>query len=77
MLTDQGKEFLRSFEELCTKALIDHRTTSREHREVDGLAESGSNSDARIAQVWIIGRQSWRLLSRIALDSDGLSLQMR
>jgi hypothetical protein len=24
VLTDQGREFLRSFEELCTKALIDH-----------------------------------------------------
>ena len=28
VLTDQVKEFLSVFKELCTKALIDHRTTS-------------------------------------------------
>jgi transposase-like protein len=39
VLTDQGREFLGAFEELCIKALIDHRTTSRDHPEVDGLAE--------------------------------------
>jgi hypothetical protein len=39
VLTDQGREFLGAFEELCTKALIDHRTTSRDHPEADGLAE--------------------------------------
>ena len=37
--TDQGREFLGSFEELCMQALIDHRTTSRDHPEADGLAE--------------------------------------
>ena len=39
VLTDQGREFLGAFEELCMKALIDHRTTSRDHHEADGLAE--------------------------------------
>ena len=39
VLTDQGREFLGAFEELCTKALIDHRTTSRDHPKADGLAE--------------------------------------
>ena len=39
VLTDQGKEFLGAFEELCTKALIDHRITSRDHPEANGLAE--------------------------------------
>jgi hypothetical protein len=39
VLTDQGRKFLESFEALCTKALIDHRTTSRDHPEADGLAE--------------------------------------
>ena len=39
VLTDQGREFLGSFEELCTKALIDHQTTSSDHPEADGLAE--------------------------------------
>ena len=39
VLTDQGRESLGAFEELCTKALIDHRTTSREHPDADGLVE--------------------------------------
>ena len=39
VLTDQGREFLGIFEELCTKALINHYTTSRDHPEADGLAE--------------------------------------
>ena len=39
ILTDQGKEFLGVFEELCTKALIDHRTTSLDHLEANGLAK--------------------------------------
>ena len=32
VLTDQGREFFNVFEELCTKALIDHHTSSRNHR---------------------------------------------
>ena len=39
VLTNQGREFLGAFEELCTKTLIDHRTTSRDHPHADGLAE--------------------------------------
>ena len=39
VLIDQGREFLGAFEDLCTKALIDHRTTSRDHPEADGLAK--------------------------------------
>ena len=39
VLTDQGREFLGAFEELCTKALINHRTTSRGHPKADGSAE--------------------------------------
>ena len=39
VLKDQGHEFLGSFEELCVHALIDHRTTSRDHLETDGLTE--------------------------------------
>ena len=38
VLTDQRRELLGVFEELCTKALIDHRTTLWDHPEVDGLA---------------------------------------
>jgi hypothetical protein len=37
VLMDQGREFLGVFEELCTKALIDHCITSRDHPKVDGL----------------------------------------
>ena len=39
VLTDQMKEFLGDFDELCTKTLINYRTTSRDHSEADGLAE--------------------------------------
>ena len=39
VLTDQGREFLGSFEELCVQALIDHWTTSRDHSEAGGLVE--------------------------------------
>ena len=38
VLTYQGRNFIGSFEALCTKALIDHRTTSRDHPWADGLA---------------------------------------
>jgi len=34
---DQIREFLGSFEELCTKALINHCTTSKDYVEVDEL----------------------------------------
>ena len=52
VLIDQGREFLGSFEEFCVQALIDHQTTSRDHPEADGLAESGSDCQARFAEVW-------------------------
>jgi hypothetical protein len=39
VLTDQGTEFQGEFQVLCDKALIDHRTTSRNHPEADGLTE--------------------------------------
>lgn len=39
MLHDQGTKFFVSFEEFCTKTLIDHRTTSHNHPEADGLDE--------------------------------------
>jgi hypothetical protein len=39
VLTDQGIEFQGEFQVLCDKALIDHRTTSRDDPEADGLAE--------------------------------------
>jgi hypothetical protein len=39
VLTDQGEEFRGEFAELLTKLLIDHRLTSRDHPQSDGLAE--------------------------------------
>jgi hypothetical protein len=39
VLTDQGTKFLDDFQDLLNKFLIDHRTTSRDHLEADGLAE--------------------------------------
>jgi hypothetical protein len=39
VLTDQGMEFQGEFQVLCDKALIDHRTTSRDHPEADGLTK--------------------------------------
>jgi hypothetical protein len=39
VLTDQGEEFQDEFAELLTKLLIDHRLSSRDHPQSDGLAE--------------------------------------
>ena len=39
VVTDQGKEFHGEFHQLLEESLIDHRMTSREHPEADGLAE--------------------------------------
>jgi len=38
-LTDQGSEFKGVFRDVLDHALIDHRRTSRDHPEVDGLAK--------------------------------------
>ena len=63
VLTDQGREFFGAFEELCTKALIDHRTTSRDHPEVDGLAE-------RVVQTTKRGLMKYELLRGSHLNWD-------
>jgi transposase-like protein len=39
VLIDQGQEFLGEFQMLCEQAMIDHRTTSRDYPEANGLAE--------------------------------------
>ncbi|XRB15552.1 reverse transcriptase [Pseudoscourfieldia marina] len=39
VVTDNGSEFKGAFDTLLEKALIDHRHTSREHPQADGLAE--------------------------------------
>jgi hypothetical protein len=38
-LIDQGSEFKREFKDLLDHALIDHRQTSRDHPQVNGLRE--------------------------------------
>jgi hypothetical protein len=38
-LTDQGSKFKGKFQDLLYHALIDHRWTSRDHPQVNGLAE--------------------------------------
>ncbi len=38
-LTDQGSEFRGKFQDLLYQALIDHRRTSKDHTQVDGLAK--------------------------------------
>lgn len=39
VLVDQGRKSLGTFEDLCTKALINHYTTSKDHPEANGLVE--------------------------------------
>jgi hypothetical protein len=38
-LTDQGSEFKGEFQDLFDHTLIDHRQTSRDHPQADGLAK--------------------------------------
>jgi hypothetical protein len=39
VLTDQDMDFQGDFQDLCEKALINHRTTSQDHLEANGLAK--------------------------------------
>ena len=39
VLTDRGAEFLGAFHQLLEECMIDHRTTSAQHPQADGLAE--------------------------------------
>lgn len=63
ILIDQIRKFLGSFEELCTKALTNHCTTSTNHLEADGLAE-------KIVQIVKRGLRKYRLLARNHCDWD-------
>ena len=63
VLTDQGRECLGYFEALYTTALIDHRTTSRDHPEADGLAE-------RVVQTVKRGLRKYGLLHGNHRDWD-------
>ena len=63
VLADQRRELLDVFEEFCTKALIDHRITSRNHLEADGLAE-------RVVQTTKCGLRKYGLLQGSHRDWD-------
>lgn len=63
VLANQGRKFLGAFEELRTKALFDHRTTSRNHLEADGLAE-------RVVQTIKRGLRKYGLLEDNHRDWD-------
>jgi hypothetical protein len=60
VLTDQDTKFHGEFQEFCEKALIDHRTTSQDHLEVDrlchGLGYFGTSSVVKyhgLGYFWI------------------------
>ena len=63
ILTDHGRDFLTAFKELYTKALIDHRTTSHDHPEVNGLVE-------RVVQTIKRGLRKYGLLQGSHWDCD-------
>jgi len=41
IFTNQSIKFRGEFQELCEQTFIDHRTTSKHRREIDGLAIRG------------------------------------
>ena len=73
VLTNQGKEFLGAFEELCTKVLIDHRITLQNHMEAINLVERVVQTTKRGLRKYGLFRGSLRGLGPyIALDCYGL-----
>ncbi|OAE20886.1 hypothetical protein AXG93_3256s1330 [Marchantia polymorpha subsp. ruderalis] len=65
-LTDQGTEFKGEFQVLCDKALIDHRTTLRDHPEADDLAE-------RVVQT--VKKALRKVLSHFGASAESLTDQ--
>jgi transposase InsO family protein len=61
VLTDQGEEFQGEFAELLTKLLIDHRLTSRDHPQSDGLAEGLVQTVKEALRKYVLksNRQYW------------------
>ena len=65
VLTDNGTEFEGEFDQLCQQLLIDHRTTSRNHPQANGLTERcvktikkgvttlGTEKDRRTWDEWL------------------------
>ena len=60
--TDLGIEFGKEFSEMLDDVLIDHRRTSRDHLQTDGLAESmGQNFKAELRKACLSSKASaWR-----------------
>ena len=59
VLTDQGTEFRGEFQEMLDEALIDHRRTSRDHPQANGLAE-------RMVQTLIVTLQKACLIGKVS-----------
>jgi hypothetical protein len=76
VFTDQRREFLGEFQTLCEQAMIDHRTTSRDHPEADGLAECMVQTVKRGLRKYSLKKGhhgDWDLA--VAVDSYGLPVQ--
>jgi hypothetical protein len=75
VLTDQGEEFQGEFAELLTKLLIDHRLTSRDHPQSDGLAERMVQTVKEALRKFVLklNRHHWDLTT--LLDSHGLAYE--
>jgi hypothetical protein len=72
VLTNQGEEFQGEFAELLAKLLIDHRLTSKDHQQSDGLAERMVQTVKEALRKYVL--KSDRHLGRTTLlDSNGLS----
>lgn len=51
VLTDQGTEFQREFQEFLEGLFIDHKVTSKDHHEADGGGAHGTDLQNGISQV--------------------------
>jgi hypothetical protein len=55
VVTDRGTEFQGAFEKLLTSCCIDHRTTSSDHPQADGLAERAVQTIKRALRKYCDG----------------------
>ena len=66
VLTDQGTELRGEFQEMPNKALIDHRRTSRDHPQADGLAK-------HMVQTLKVALRKACLVGKVTRWEDGLA----
>ena len=66
VLTEQGTEFRGEHQEMLDEALIDHRRTSRDHPQADGLAE-------RMVQTLKVSLQKACLTGKVSGWEDRLA----